>query len=375
MIRSEYLLMAKIAVKNPTQAMYEAGNYKKWHIRRDGMEISIENRKGAIRSGKSSDGKEWHIEMKHHYGYIKGTIGKDKDHIDVFIKPGSKEGGPVFVVNQTNDKGNFDEHKCLFGFNSKNEAEKAYLANYEKGWDKYDNIIEMSMPEFKEWVFSGRKMNPAKEKMIKKAIKQDVLSKLISRFKSSGRIIGGRSLSMSTNPSIGTFIVKSKKMPPTSIPKVISKIYKQNYDKKLTSKKIVGKIMSPGGGMGGYKFKNTGIDKKELDEVNKLFKNLSNKSKANVNRVAMAHEISELGQKKLTPFFSHTSPKVLIDEHNILKTLGDKGTTKFFRKIRGMTGEKEMISEIGSLNYGISSRINRRQKEYIQKKFLKKIVV
>lgn len=167
-MNSKYLNMYKIANKKPSQAMYDAGNYKKWHIRRDGMNISIENRKGAVRSKTDPNGKKWRTEMKHHYGYIRGTIGKDKDHIDVFVNPGSKEGGPVFIVNQTNGEGKFDEHKIMMGFKNKDEAEKAYLSNYDKGWDKYMDIIEMDMPEFKKWAFSGKKNNPAQNKPIKK---------------------------------------------------------------------------------------------------------------------------------------------------------------------------------------------------------------
>ena len=63
--------------------------------------------------------------MQSHYGYIKGTEGKDGDHIDIFIEPGTPENydGPVFVVNQNNAKGEFDEHKAVMGPSIKTAAQ------------------------------------------------------------------------------------------------------------------------------------------------------------------------------------------------------------------------------------------------------------
>ena len=156
--------MNKYLVKHAaSEAQHKAGNYKKWHIRRDGMAISIENRKGAVRSGTSPDGTKWSNKMNHHYGYIRGTLGNDKDQVDVFINPGSDEGRSVYIVNQTNGDGSFDEHKVMMGFDSKDAAEKGYLSNYDKGWDKYHSIIEMPMVKFKKWVFDGRKTKMAEE--------------------------------------------------------------------------------------------------------------------------------------------------------------------------------------------------------------------
>jgi diguanylate cyclase (GGDEF)-like protein len=145
----------------PTQAQKEAGNYKKEHIKRDGMDISIENPAGSTRSGTDKDGKAWSQTMNHDYGYIRGTTGKDKDHVDVFIKPGSQEGGPVFVVDQVDPKtGKFDEHKAMVGFGSQDEARQAYLSNYEPGWKGLGSITEMPMEAFKEWAYSSKTKKP-----------------------------------------------------------------------------------------------------------------------------------------------------------------------------------------------------------------------
>jgi diguanylate cyclase (GGDEF)-like protein len=149
------------AATQPTEAQKEAGNYKKEHIRRDGMDISIENPAGSVRSGTDQDGKKWSVTMNHDYGYIKGTVGRDKDHIDTFIKPGSKEGSPVFVVDQVDPKtGKFDEHKVMMGFDSMAEARDAYLSNYEQGWKGIGAITEMPMDRFKTWAYAKGKRGP-----------------------------------------------------------------------------------------------------------------------------------------------------------------------------------------------------------------------
>ncbi|BDQ36294.1 hypothetical protein SYK_06540 [Pseudodesulfovibrio nedwellii] len=139
----------------PTEAQIEKGNYKLGHVKAIGLDISIENPAGSERSGTDKDGKPWSVQMQHHYGYIKGTVGKDKDHLDVFLKDGVESedmsSKPVFVVDQKNEDGSFDEHKILMGFDNAQEAQEGYLSNYEAGWTGLGNLVEMSADEFKAW--------------------------------------------------------------------------------------------------------------------------------------------------------------------------------------------------------------------------------
>lgn len=148
---------------NPTEAQKEAGNYKKGHIKVDGMNITIEQPKGSIRRGKDASGKEWESEMHNTYGYIRGTEGVDGDHIDIFLSDNPNEGN-VFVVDQVNKDGSFDEHKVMYGFSDKESARQAYLSNYEDGWQGLGNITEVSKEEFKKWIGSSkRKTKPFAE--------------------------------------------------------------------------------------------------------------------------------------------------------------------------------------------------------------------
>ena len=145
---------------NPTEAQKEAGNYKKGHVKIDGYDVTIENPKGSVRSGVDRNGKQWEQTMNNTYGYIRGTEGVDGDHIDIFLSDNPTEGN-VYVVDQVNPDGSFDEHKVMYGFNSADEARNAYLSNYEEGWQGLGTITEVSKGEFKKWVESShRKTKP-----------------------------------------------------------------------------------------------------------------------------------------------------------------------------------------------------------------------
>ena len=150
----------------PTPAQAEAGNYKKGHVTIGEFDITIENPAGSVRKGVDADGKEWSNTMANTYGYIKGTEGVDGDHIDVFLHSDMDQwnGRKVFVVDQTNRDGSFDEHKVMLGFNDKDEAMTAYLANYDKTWaDTHPGlrISETNIEDFNKWVQSShRKTKP-----------------------------------------------------------------------------------------------------------------------------------------------------------------------------------------------------------------------
>ena len=159
---------------NPTDAQKEAGNYKKGHVRIDGYDITIENPKGSVRRGTDADGKQWSITMNNTYGYIRGTEGVDGDHIDIYLSD-DPSNGDVFVVDQVNQDGSFDEHKVMYGFASEEEARKAYLSNYEEGWQGLGAITHVSKEEFKKWVESShRKTKPFADYKNVKAITEDV---------------------------------------------------------------------------------------------------------------------------------------------------------------------------------------------------------
>lgn len=166
---------------NPSDAQKESGNYKKGHIKFGGYDYTIENPKGSTRSGKDADGKEWKVTMHDTYGYIRGKFGKDGDHLDMFINDKAdldNWNGDVFVVDQVNPDGSFDEHKVMYGYDSMDDAKKAYLANYSDGWKGLGNITGASKEEFDKWLdTSNRKLKPfADYANVKFSLKKDGLT-------------------------------------------------------------------------------------------------------------------------------------------------------------------------------------------------------
>ena len=91
-----------------------------------GMDISIENKKGSVRSGTDKDGHDWSIKMNFDYGYIRGTVGKDKDHVDC-VAPDTKilmgdytekpakeiKAGDMVVASQENPERKFGQRKQM----------------------------------------------------------------------------------------------------------------------------------------------------------------------------------------------------------------------------------------------------------------------
>ncbi|BEP54548.1 hypothetical protein GmRootV118_17920 [Variovorax sp. V118] len=146
----------------PTDAQKAAGNYSLGHLSGpevQGLRISIENPKGSTRSGTSPDGTTWSNTIAAHYGYVKGSEAADGDHVDVFVGPHAATASTVYVVDQVNADGSYDEAKALFGFNTEAEAVDAYKGSYDSGW-KVGPITAMSVDEFKAGLAAGRFMKP-----------------------------------------------------------------------------------------------------------------------------------------------------------------------------------------------------------------------
>lgn len=145
--------------KNPTDGQKEAGNYRKGHVNILGFNISIENPKGTYRSGKDRSGKEWRTLMHNDYGYFTRTLGKDGDAVDVFIGP-NLDSEKIYPIDQYVD-GKFDETKVMLGFDTPEDAKRAYLSNYEKDWKGFKYITEVGLDEFKAWLYNGRRQRKA----------------------------------------------------------------------------------------------------------------------------------------------------------------------------------------------------------------------
>ena len=139
----------------PSNAQARAGNYAKGRVTIHGLRISIETPPGALRHGNR---------LLYPYGYIRGTMGKDGDHVDVWIGP-HPEADFAYVIDQARADGRFDEHKVVIGAISTQEAREIYLSGYEPGWDRIMSITPVSIARFKWWLDNHDVTYPFAESM------------------------------------------------------------------------------------------------------------------------------------------------------------------------------------------------------------------
>lgn len=138
----------------PSEAQKHAGNYKKMHGHVQGVPISVENPKGSTRSGTGRDGKPWSVTMPAHYGYIKGTVGADKDHVDVYVGDHISNKQAHIIDQKDAETGKFDEHKVMLGFESPAHALHAYHNSFSDGKAhlRMGGMVSMNLDDFKKWV-------------------------------------------------------------------------------------------------------------------------------------------------------------------------------------------------------------------------------
>jgi hypothetical protein len=146
----------------PTPAQAEAGNYRKRHVTWQGLDIAIETEAGQDRTGIGSDGQPWSVTLQHPYGYIKGTLGRDGDQVDVYLGP-EPQSPTVYIVDQIDHRtGGFDEHKALIGFPDEASARAAYVAGFSdsNGPARVGSISALPVSAFKDWLAKGQRRAP-----------------------------------------------------------------------------------------------------------------------------------------------------------------------------------------------------------------------
>jgi hypothetical protein len=134
--------------------MSELRKARKLHdkIKFQGLPVSIENRKGSYRYWHSEDGgtpESGRTLMLFPYGYVKGSMGNDGDHVDVFIG-NDKKASYAYVIDQMKrpDFNTLDEQKVMLGFATPDEAKTAYMAHFN---DKrfFGSMKAIAMDDFK----------------------------------------------------------------------------------------------------------------------------------------------------------------------------------------------------------------------------------
>lgn len=116
------------------------------------LPVSVENRKGSVRSGTDDDGEEWRTKMKVPYGYIPGTKGVDGDALDVFVGPDENAAYAYVVHCNTPDGKRFDEDKVMLGFSSSESAKRCFNQHYDDS-KFFGGIDAIPMWKFRKYAF------------------------------------------------------------------------------------------------------------------------------------------------------------------------------------------------------------------------------
>jgi len=153
----------------PTEAQAKAGNYKKGHLNLHGMQLSIENPKGSVRSGTDPNGQAWSVQMPAHYGYIRRTEGADGDHVDAYL--GDDHASPIaHVIDQVDPHTKqFDEHKVMLGFGSTPEAVNTYVRGFSdgSGHQRLGDVTPVSINDLRDWLKNGDTTKPFVQRLAK----------------------------------------------------------------------------------------------------------------------------------------------------------------------------------------------------------------
>jgi len=96
--------------------------------------------------------------MRAHYGYLtNGIRGVDGDKLDVFIGP-NPNATTAYVVHTKKAPAfkDFDEDKCLLGFDSASTAKKSFIQNYGGDARHFGSMDAIPMDEFKRKVQNAK---------------------------------------------------------------------------------------------------------------------------------------------------------------------------------------------------------------------------
>jgi hypothetical protein len=156
------LVVVHRAWHEPTTAQKRAGNYAKRRIRWRGLELAIENEPGSVRTFLNPDGSIGEKRLIYAYGYVCGSTGADGDEVDIFIGPELEFARFVYIV-RSQTKGNwdrYDEDKVMLGFTSLEDAEQAFLRNYDDS-RFLGEIVPMLVEDFVDKVRATADAEPA----------------------------------------------------------------------------------------------------------------------------------------------------------------------------------------------------------------------
>lgn len=154
--------VAASQAEQPTPAQADAGNYRKGHVRVQGLDIAIEVPRGGERAGVGSDGRPWSVTMPAHYGYLKAGKDSGDGKVDVFVGD-EIDARYAYVIDQIDPAtGKFDEPKVMVGMAGRETAAAIYDASYSDGSGpaRMGAMTRMTVPELRAWLRDGDPKKP-----------------------------------------------------------------------------------------------------------------------------------------------------------------------------------------------------------------------
>jgi hypothetical protein len=137
----------------PTEAQQHAGNFKMGHTEVGGLPVTIEYPSGSERPAANGETRT----LSSHYGFVKGTVGADGQHVDVLVGR-HPENDTAFVVDHLDENSAFEQHKVLLGFNTRLAAMRAYRRAFPD--NPLGPVSETSTASLKTWLKEGDTTRP-----------------------------------------------------------------------------------------------------------------------------------------------------------------------------------------------------------------------
>ena len=130
-----------------TAILFVCLDFGKPHYR--GLPITIEYKKGTVRSGVDREGNPWSQKMFYHYGYFDNITGADGKALDFYLNPDSRSDKLFRIIQLDILTKKFDEYKIMIGFDNVEDAKQGYLIHYPDDWAGYGGIEEITLEEIK----------------------------------------------------------------------------------------------------------------------------------------------------------------------------------------------------------------------------------
>lgn len=145
----------------PRRVNHVGGRKLQDRIEWGGLSISVEHQPGSLR--RWGPGPDDVVRMKHAYGYIRGSVGADGEHHDVFVGTGEPSDCPtvyIFDTFKSPSYETFDEQKTMLGFASSKAARRALEAHYSDADKRIGQCRSMPLSVFRHKVLRTTEERP-----------------------------------------------------------------------------------------------------------------------------------------------------------------------------------------------------------------------